>query len=168
MCAAHVLLCSAGTFHSIGCQIVRRHVEHLGDTGRQGFNIFDQDDTKAVMKKALKQHFSQRRGTIASSNIEDDDSLEDAVADQTQLQEWVSLVIVLFCSASVAHPSTKAVQTVHPISHWDVGTSHYLCDTCLVGCSLHTVTCTTLQNRRLCCASAMDNEYQTAFLQQTQ
>lgn len=97
MCAAHVLLCSAGTFHSIGCQIVRRHVEHLGDTGRQGFNIFDQDDTKAVMKKALKQLFSQRRGTIASTNIEDDDSLEDAVADQTQLQEWVSLVIVLFC-----------------------------------------------------------------------
>lgn len=78
----------AGTFHSIGCQIVRRHIEHLGDTGRQGFNIFDQDDTKAVMKKALKQHFSQRRGTIAGSNIEDDESLEDAVADQPQLQEW--------------------------------------------------------------------------------
>ncbi len=108
MSIAHVLQCSAGTFHSIGCQIVRRHVEHLGDTGRQGFNIFDQDDTKAVMKKALKQHFSQRRGTIASSNIEGDDSLEDAVADQTQLQEWVSLEAVLFCSTFVVHLSTTA------------------------------------------------------------
>ena len=104
---AELMYCSAGTFHSIGCQIVRRHVEHLGDTGRQGFNIFDQDDTKAVMKKALKQHFRQRRGTIASSNIEDDDCLEDAVAEQTQLQEWVSLAIVLFVCTSVAHLSTN-------------------------------------------------------------
>jgi len=60
------------------------------------------------MKKALRQHFSQRRGTIASSNIEGDDSLEDAVADQTQLQEWVSLEAVLFCSTFVVHLSTTA------------------------------------------------------------
>ncbi len=67
------------------------------------------------MKKALKQLFSQRRGTIASSNIEDDDSLEDAVADQTQLQEWVSLVTVLLCSTSVAHPSTIVDCQPYPV-----------------------------------------------------
>ncbi len=130
MCAAHVLQCSAGTFHSIGCQIVRRHVEHLGDTGRQGFNIFDQDDTKAVMKKALKQHFSQRRGTIASSNIEDDDTLEETVADQTQLQEWVRLVnspvLIHLCGASVINCRLPT------ISQQAVGMSHYLCNTCPV------------------------------------
>lgn len=93
---------------------MRRHVDYLGDTDRQGFNIFDQDDTKAVMKKALKQHFSQRRGTIASSNIEDDDSLEDAVADQMQLQEWVRSMVVLLCSTSVVHLSlTVDCQSYH-------------------------------------------------------
>lgn len=38
----------------------------LGDTGRQPFAIFDQDDTKNVMKLALKKHFSLRRGAAAA------------------------------------------------------------------------------------------------------
>lgn len=39
----------------------------LGDTGRQPFAIFDQDDTKNVMKLALKKHFALRRGAAAGA-----------------------------------------------------------------------------------------------------
>lgn len=39
----------------------------LGDTGRQPFAIFDQDDTKNVMKLALKKHFSLKRGNAAEA-----------------------------------------------------------------------------------------------------
>ena len=93
--------CTAGTFHSVGCQIVRRHVDHLGDTGRQGFNIFDQDDTKMVMKKALRQHFSERRLLTADSVVAADDDSEDAAAEQMQLQEWVTLLAsLLLCLVS--------------------------------------------------------------------
>jgi len=94
----------AGTFHSVGCQIVRRHVGQLGDTGRQGFNIFDQDDTKNVMKEALRNHFSRQRGVLAASTITaaekaTREAAEDAdvvTADQAHLQEWVS--ILSFCT----------------------------------------------------------------------
>ncbi|KAL3143319.1 hypothetical protein ABBQ38_002158 [Trebouxia sp. C0009 RCD-2024] len=84
----------AGTFHSVGCQIVRRNVAKLGDTGRQPFAIFDQDDTKNVMKLALKKHFSLRRGiAVAAAPIDEgaEEPVEEAdvaSAEQTQLQDW--------------------------------------------------------------------------------
>ncbi|KAL3133778.1 hypothetical protein ABBQ32_008258 [Trebouxia sp. C0010 RCD-2024] len=85
----------AGTFHSVGCQIVRRNVAKLGDTGRQPFAIFDQDDSKNVMKLALKKHFSLRRGVAAVAATPGDEAAEETIeeadvapAEQTQLQDW--------------------------------------------------------------------------------
>lgn len=85
----------AGTFHSVGCQIVRRNVAQLGDTGRQPFAIFDQDDTKNVMKLALKKHFSLKRGTAAVTAApteeaeELDEEADGASAEQAPLHDWV-------------------------------------------------------------------------------
>ena len=92
---------NAGTFHSVGCQIVRRYSGALGDTGRQEFAIFDQDDTKSAMKKALQQLFSKRRGPnadIAAMAVQDTKNSKAAAADKPELQEWVSLLFkgVLF------------------------------------------------------------------------
>ena len=80
-----------GTFHSVGCRIVRRHVAHLGDTGRQAFNIFDQDDTRNVMKAALRQHFRQRKGDLTDDSMPLEDEPEKAIAsrDRPKLPEWV-------------------------------------------------------------------------------
>ena len=83
----------AGTFHSVGCQIVRRHVRQLGDTGRHNFAIFDQDDSKAVMKKALKQHFRLQTADFADSIPEAGAADEDASSETAVLQEWVSMGI---------------------------------------------------------------------------
>ena len=80
----------------MGCQIVRRNIAKLGDTGRQPFAIFDQDDTKNVMKLALKKHFSLRRGATSDASdasvtaaAADAQEAEDPAVGQTQLQEWV-------------------------------------------------------------------------------
>ena len=92
----------AGTFHSVGCQIVRRNVAKLGDTGRQPFAIFDQDDTKNVMKIALRKHFALKRGSAAAA-AGDLEAVDDAVGEaddavseadgspskQAPLHEWV-------------------------------------------------------------------------------
>ena len=80
---------SAGTFHSVGCQIVRRNIGKLGDTGRQPFAIFDQDDTKNVMKLALKKHFSLKRGVATEADMAADDEADDSPDEPAQLREWV-------------------------------------------------------------------------------
>ena len=41
----------AGTFHSIGSRILRRHAEHLGRTSN--FTIFDEDDSRSALKQIL-------------------------------------------------------------------------------------------------------------------
>ena len=84
----------AGTFHSVGCQIVRRNVAQLGDTGRQPFAIFDQDDTKNVMKLALKKYFSLKRGTAMvtaaeEADVEPDEEDDGASAEQAPLHDCV-------------------------------------------------------------------------------
>lgn len=75
---------------------MRRNVAKLGDTGRQPFAIFDQDDSKNVMKLALKKHFSLRRGVAAVAATPGDEAAEETIeeadvapAEQTQLQDWV-------------------------------------------------------------------------------
>lgn len=79
----------------------------LGDTGRQPFAIFDQDDTKNVMKLALKKHFAFSRGNVVAASAAAAAALEsaddavgkagdagseadDALAKQPPLREWVS------------------------------------------------------------------------------
>ena len=89
---------AAGTFHSVGCQIVKRHVAQLGDTGREAFAIFDQDDTKNVMKLALKKHFKlvtdDSKQTAASTEAGAEAGAEGGVDSDAlgikQAPEWVS------------------------------------------------------------------------------
>ena len=112
----------------MGCQIVRRNVAKLGDTGRQPFAIFDQDDTKNVMKLALKKHFSLKRGNAAlapstvaveakemdkmarrlavsrhgSTKVAVNEAGADAgdeADDAAELQEWVRCFAALLCLA---------------------------------------------------------------------
>lgn len=59
-------------------------MQHLGDTGRQVFAIFDQDDTKNVMKLALKKHLKLQKGTDETELAAEADDLPDS-----QLPEWV-------------------------------------------------------------------------------
>ena len=90
--------CAAGTFHSVGCQITRRYVNELGDTGREGFTIFDQDDSKAAMKKALQQLFSRRKGkvdNIIATVVKDAEGSETTSAEKLDAPEWVSLSIIM-------------------------------------------------------------------------
>ena len=82
------MLPATGTFHSVGCQIVRRHVQQLGDTGREVFAIFDQDDTKNVMKLALKKHLKLQRGVD-----EADLAAEAGDMPESQLPEWVRVQV---------------------------------------------------------------------------
>jgi DNA helicase II / ATP-dependent DNA helicase PcrA len=42
-----------GTFHAVGARMLRRDVERLGY--RRGFAIFDEDDQKAIVKRALAE-----------------------------------------------------------------------------------------------------------------
>lgn len=79
-----------GTFHSVGCQIVRRNIAKLGDTGRSPFAIFDQDDTKNVMKLALKRHFSLRRSAAGDATAAAVDEADDTSVEAAELSEWVS------------------------------------------------------------------------------
>ena len=81
---SNAILPAAGTFHSVGCQIVRRHVQQLGDTGREIFAILDQDDTKNVMKLALKKHAKLQKGIDESELAAEADDKPDS-----QLPEWV-------------------------------------------------------------------------------
>ena len=55
-------------------------MQHLGDTGREVFAIFDQDDTKNVMKLALKKHLKLQKET---------DEAPEADMPDSQLPEWV-------------------------------------------------------------------------------
>lgn len=80
-----------GTFHSVGCQITRRYVNELGDTGREGFTIFDQDDSKAAMKKALQQLFSRRKGkvdNIVATVLKDAEGSKTTSAEKLDAPEW--------------------------------------------------------------------------------
>ena len=89
---------------------MRRHVAKLGDTGRHPFAIFDQDDTKNVMKLALKKHFSLKQGSVAAPPAaaineladdaagEADDAVseaDDASSKQPPLHEWVTAFTAL-------------------------------------------------------------------------
>lgn len=82
----------AGTFHSVGCQIVRRHVQQLGDTGREVFAIFDQDDTKNVMRIALKKHFKLEKTAAETEQAAEADELQDS-----QVPEWVRTQMCRSC-----------------------------------------------------------------------
>ena len=81
----------------------------LGDTGRQPFAIFDQDDTKNVMKLALKRYFTLKRGNVAMApaaaaaaiNEDADDAdgeADNASPEETILPEWVTAVTALLAA----------------------------------------------------------------------
>lgn len=90
----------------------------LGDTGRQPFAIFDQDDTKNVMKIALRKHFALKRGTVAAAAgdleavigaVDDavgeaDDAVseaDDSTSKPAPLHEWVGPLQSLLLAQSV-------------------------------------------------------------------
>lgn len=116
-CTSHIIQHDvayfAGTFHSVGCQIVRRHVGKLGDTGRQPFAIFDQDDTKNVMKLALKKYFALKQSNVATAPAaaaaaideladDADGEADDASPKQTPLPEWVTTLTALLAAWAYA------------------------------------------------------------------
>ncbi|MGA0900176.1 MAG: ATP-dependent helicase, partial [Luteolibacter sp.] len=87
----------AGTFHSIGARILRKHAEDMGYT--RSFSILDRDDQKAMLKtiiKGLKIDTSQRRfpkpEVLASlfSLVENTgETLEEVLADRyDHLYDW--------------------------------------------------------------------------------
>ena len=89
-------LCAAGTFHSVGCQIIRRHVARLGDTGREVFAIFDQDDTKNVMKLALRKHLKLHKDAPeqpAEAEAGAEAAAEADTPENSQVPEWVSHLV---------------------------------------------------------------------------
>lgn len=63
-------------------------MQHLGNTGREAFAIFDQDDTKNAMKIALKKH-------LKLPKTDADNLLAEEPTDmpETQLPEWVSPLV---------------------------------------------------------------------------
>ena len=80
----------AGTFHSIGNRILRRHADEIGYT--RSFSILDRDDQKSLLSAAIvacdidtKQRRFPKAEVLASifSLIENtDDSLEEVIADR--------------------------------------------------------------------------------------
>jgi DNA helicase-2/ATP-dependent DNA helicase PcrA len=87
----------AGTFHSIGSRILRRHAEDIGFT--RSFSILDRDDQKSLLKAVIKDckiDTSQRRfpkpDVIASmfSLVENTGStLEETISNSySHLYEW--------------------------------------------------------------------------------
>ena len=60
-------------------------MQQLGNTGREVFAIFDQDDTKNVMKIALKKHFKLEKTAAETEQAAEADELQDS-----QVPEWVS------------------------------------------------------------------------------
>ena len=89
----------AGTFHSIGSRILRRHAEDLGFT--KSFSILDRDDQKSILNAVVgsldidtKQRRFPKADVLASifSLIENTDTtLEEVIAaryDQEITQGW--------------------------------------------------------------------------------
>lgn len=88
----------AGTFHSIGSRILRRHAEDIGYT--RSFSILDRDDQKSLLKAVIadcdidtKQRRFPKPEVLASmfSLIENTGStLEETIADRyDHLYEWI-------------------------------------------------------------------------------
>ncbi len=89
----------AGTFHSIGSRILRRHASDLGFT--RSFSILDRDDQKSLLKTVIadcnidtKQRRFPKPDVLASmfSLIENtDSSLEQVIADRyDHLYDWIA------------------------------------------------------------------------------
>jgi DNA helicase-2/ATP-dependent DNA helicase PcrA len=91
----------AGTFHSIGSRILRRHAEDIGFT--RSFSILDRDDQKSMIKSVIDSldiDTGQRRfpkpEVLASifSLVENTGScLEDIIADRyDHFHEWIDAI----------------------------------------------------------------------------
>ena len=91
----------AGTFHSIGSRILRRHATDLGFT--RSFSILDRDDQKSLLKTVVadcnidtKQRRFPKPDVLASmfSLIENTDcSLEDVIADRyDHFYDWTDKI----------------------------------------------------------------------------
>ncbi|MGD7653396.1 MAG: ATP-dependent helicase [Verrucomicrobiales bacterium] len=91
----------AGTFHSIGSRILRKHAEEIGFT--RSFSIMDRDDQKSLLKVVIKEakiDAGQRRfpkpDVLASlfSLMENTESgLEEVIADRyDHLYDWIEQI----------------------------------------------------------------------------
>lgn len=91
----------AGTFHSIGARILRKHAEDMGFT--RSFSIMDRDDQKAMLKALIKEcdiDTSQRRfpkpdilASLFSLMENTRQSLEEVMADRyDHLYDWAEQI----------------------------------------------------------------------------
>ena len=91
----------AGTFHSIGARILRKHAEDMGYT--RSFSIMDRDDQKAMLKTLIKEceiDTSQRRfpkpdvlASLFSLMENTRQSLEEVMADRyDHLYDWAEQI----------------------------------------------------------------------------
>jgi len=91
----------AGTFHSIGSRILRRHAEDIGYT--RSFSILDRDDQKSLLKTVIadckidtKERRFPKPDVLASmfSLIENTDStLEEIIADRyDHFYDWIDQI----------------------------------------------------------------------------
>jgi len=91
----------AGTFHSIGSRILRRHADDLGFT--RSFSILDRDDQKSILNAVIgsldidtKQRRFPKADVLASmfSLIENtDSSLEEVIAARyDQFYDWIGKI----------------------------------------------------------------------------
>ena len=93
----------AGTFHSIGARLLRRHAAHLNR--QSNFSILDEDDSRAMLKDLVKLGDNERtllikRGLLASviSHCRNADlSIEDVLEEfYPQYREYAGLIRQLY------------------------------------------------------------------------